>query len=786
MKISVITTLFNYKCYILECVKSVISQDFTDLEMIIVDDGSSDGGPEYVERKFQNDPRVKLVRLSKNYGYSVAKNVGISMSSGDFICMLDADDMLMPSSLSKRYNKIKEGFDLVHGWAYNFSKNRRWENELRKKWIDNKKPVYQWKNIHPQCVLLRKNIHNLVGLYDEDLRCKSDREMWARIYNHGFKIGFIDEPVALYRQHGDQMHKSPWKIKNNKRLSSELLSLVEIRKTDLSECKILSNYNWKEKILSKQKLNNTDAEPIARENPADLYPEEFFSKRTKDKHNWGVAMGKYLAMKLGSSSMIDWGCGIGSLISGAKEQGVNKVLGIEVGYEAAKPYLVENIKQDVMYGNAAEKSDFGKFDTAVSVEVAEHLLPEQADMFCENIANSSSRMIVITAARPGQEGVYHFNCQPKEYWINKIQKFGFLYRSDLSEKISKGWKDNVPGIPSYLTQNVMVFKIDSKCPEDIKKKISNKFLAQDSIRISFDLPDNDSSGKHKFFQRVRENISDFGCKIVSSHEKSDIHFYINNPNKKSIVNIKRLDGVYFDGTHGTKVRNAGILHSMKVSDGIIYQSKYCKDYACKILNFNSNKPNAIIYNGCDPREFLVEPKDIGFPYFLALCKWRRHKRLKESVDGFLRAEINGVKLVVCGPPDYHVSHPSVIYAGDLHREELARYIAGCIGTVHLAWIDWCPNSVVESVVAGKQVIHTNSGGTSEIVKHRGYIVNDKVWHGEQASPKNPPDISIDEVANAYINSYKNPISNFEYDDLLISNSSKKYVEFGISVLRNKK
>jgi hypothetical protein len=89
-------------------------------------------------------------------------------------------------------------------------------------------------------------------------------------------------------------------------------------------------------------------------------------------------------------------------------------------------------------------------------------------------------------------------------------------------------------------------------------------------------------------------------------------------------------------------------------------------------------------------------------------------------------------------------------------------------------------------VAGKQVIHTNSGGTSEIVKHRGYIVNDKVWHGEQASPKNPPDISIDEVANAYINSYKNPISNFEYDDLLISNSSKKYVEFGISVLRNKK
>jgi glycosyltransferase involved in cell wall biosynthesis len=786
MKISVVTTLFNYKSYIVDCIKSVVTQDFYDLEMIVVDDGSTDGGPECVERKFAEDSRVKLVRLNKNYGYSVAKNVGISMSSGSFICMLDADDMLMPSSLSKRYNKILEGFDLVHGWAYNFHKNKRWENDLRKKWIENKKPVFQWKNIHPQCVLLKKDLHNSIGLYDEDLKCKSDREMWARIFNHGFKIGFIDEPVALYRQHPSQMHKSPWKIKNNKRLASELLSLVEIRKSDISECQMLSNYNWKDKILSKQKLNNSEAEPMARENPALLYGEDFFSKRTSNKHDWGLEMGKYLSMKLNLSSVIDWGCGIGSLISGAKLQGVEKLLGVEVGYDAAKPYLVENVKDNIVYGNAAHKCDFGKFDAAVSIEVAEHLLPEQADVFCDNLANSSSRIIVITAARPGQEGVYHFNCQPKEYWINKIQKLGFTYRQDLSDKISKGWRENVPGIPSYLTQNVMVFKIDSKCPDDIKKKNIHIGKSADIIKVSFDLPDNDSSGKHKFFQRVRENLHFFNCKPVGSAEKSDIHFYINNPSKKSVVNIKRLDGVYFDGTNSTKVKNSGILNSMKIADGIVFQSQYCKDYGCKILNFNSHKPNAVIYNGCDPSEFTVAPKEIGCPYFLALCKWRRHKRLRESVDGFIKANIDGVKLVVCGPPDYRVDHPGVIYAGDLNRSDLARYIAGCIGTVHLAWIDWCPNSVVESIVAGKQVIHTNSGGTSEIVKNRGYMVSDTVWHGEQASPKNPPQINLDEIALAYIKSYRNPIINFNYNDLLISNSVKQYIEFGISVLRSKK
>ena len=72
--------------------------------------------------------------------------------------------------------------------------------------------------------------------------------------------------------------------------------------------------------------------------------------------------------------------------------------------------------------------------------------------------------------------------------------------------------------------------------------------------------------------------------------------------------------------------------------------------------------------------------------------------------------------------------------------DLSRYIKGCIGTVHLAWIDWCPNSVVESIMAGKQVIHTNSGGTQEIVNGRGYQVKDKIWIGEKASPKSPPEI----------------------------------------------
>jgi hypothetical protein len=89
-------------------------------------------------------------------------------------------------------------------------------------------------------------------------------------------------------------------------------------------------------------------------------------------------------------------------------------------------------------------------------------------------------------------------------------------------------------------------------------------------------------------------------------------------------------------------------------------------------------------------------------------------------------------------------------------------------------------------MAGKQVIHTNSGGTQEIVRGRGYQVGDIVWRGEQANPKDPPGISLPEIAKAYVNSIKKPIINFDNSDLHIKLSVKKYMDFGMSLLGNKK
>jgi glycosyltransferase involved in cell wall biosynthesis len=234
-KVSVITTLYNYRKYIVDAIESFFNQDFVESEMIIIDDGSTDDAYEVIE-KYKGD-RLKYVRLNINMGYSYAKNIGIKHANSDILVMLDADDMLVRDGVSTRYNKLIEGYDFVHGPCLDYKdgkmggRNRMWELWLKE---------HTYTYVHAQGVMLKKNIHREIGLYDESLRSKSDREFFARVFNHGYKIGVVDVDVAIYRKHGQQMHRSKEKMVINKQLQKEVLKKIEKRKTDLSDLIFLS------------------------------------------------------------------------------------------------------------------------------------------------------------------------------------------------------------------------------------------------------------------------------------------------------------------------------------------------------------------------------------------------------------------------------------------------------------------------------------------------------------------------------------------------------------------
>jgi len=232
-KVSVIVTLYNYRKYIKDAIKSFLDQDFIDSEMIIVDDASTDM-PQYVIAPFLSD-RVRYIHLDKNKGYSHAKNVGIKESRSEILVMLDADDMLAPHSISKRYEKIMEGFDFVHGPALDLKNGKLSKSKMWGQWKS--KNIYKY--VHAQTAMLRKDIHRKIGLYDEGLRSKSDREMFARIFNHGFSISFVKIPVAIYRNHPKQMHRSKEKLLINKKLQKIVLEKIKARKKDLSGLEML-------------------------------------------------------------------------------------------------------------------------------------------------------------------------------------------------------------------------------------------------------------------------------------------------------------------------------------------------------------------------------------------------------------------------------------------------------------------------------------------------------------------------------------------------------------------
>lgn len=101
-KLSIIIPLYNKEEYVERCISSVIAQDFTDYELIIVNDGSTDKSAEIAARKF-SEKRIHLINTS-NRGVSVARNIGLKEAKGEFLIFIDADDYISPNYLSNIIN----------------------------------------------------------------------------------------------------------------------------------------------------------------------------------------------------------------------------------------------------------------------------------------------------------------------------------------------------------------------------------------------------------------------------------------------------------------------------------------------------------------------------------------------------------------------------------------------------------------------------------------------------------------------------------------------------------
>lgn len=113
--ISILVPVYNVEQYLPRCIESVLSQDFQDWEMILVDDGSSDKSPQICDEFAEKDSRIKVIH-KQNGGQVEARQAGLDAAKGEYLMFLDSDDWLMPHAITTLYNYAELGdYDIVRG-----------------------------------------------------------------------------------------------------------------------------------------------------------------------------------------------------------------------------------------------------------------------------------------------------------------------------------------------------------------------------------------------------------------------------------------------------------------------------------------------------------------------------------------------------------------------------------------------------------------------------------------------------------------------------------------------
>lgn len=205
--VSVITAAYNVSGYIAEAIISVKKQTYENWEMLIVDDNSTDDTFDIAQRFSSEDKRIRVFKLESHSGLPAApRNFGIKNSRGEYIAFLDADDIWLPEKLEKQVKVLEEDRDafLIYSkyiLQENYCKHQIFPKKGYHGFIFN--DLFLSNNFIPCLTVVMRN-SNGAFLFDEDRRLKAieDFDLWLTI-SMKKKISFINEPLAIYRAHGN-------------------------------------------------------------------------------------------------------------------------------------------------------------------------------------------------------------------------------------------------------------------------------------------------------------------------------------------------------------------------------------------------------------------------------------------------------------------------------------------------------------------------------------------------------------------------------------------------------
>ncbi|MBI1245689.1 MAG: glycosyltransferase [Alphaproteobacteria bacterium] len=206
-RLSVLMTVYNGGRYLRPAIDSVLAQDFSDFEFIIVDDGSTDGSVDVV--RAVGDPRIRLHVNDRNRGQTPSLNIGLRLCRGAFIARLDADDLCLPGRFRRQVAFLDAHPDIgilggsvtvIDGEGRPGERSPLPTDDAALRWLSMTRNPF-----HHPAVTLRHDLIERTGHYfDEQYGANQDYDLWDRLLPHT-QIANLAEDVVAYRVHGNNI-----------------------------------------------------------------------------------------------------------------------------------------------------------------------------------------------------------------------------------------------------------------------------------------------------------------------------------------------------------------------------------------------------------------------------------------------------------------------------------------------------------------------------------------------------------------------------------------------------
>jgi len=215
-EVTIYITNYNYGRYIEKAIKSCINQTFKNIDIVIIDDGSTDNSKNVIKQFSQKYKNIFVI-FQKNKGLIKSCNRALYSAKGKYILRLDADDWLHKNAIKIMYNYLENNNRAEFVFSDYYEVNDKGKILFQyKRHNFNKVKMYD-QPAHGACALFRTQTLKLMGGYDEKFTCQDGLDIWLR-YIKKFQTYNINQPLFYYRQHNLSLTKNRGKILKNRNL----------------------------------------------------------------------------------------------------------------------------------------------------------------------------------------------------------------------------------------------------------------------------------------------------------------------------------------------------------------------------------------------------------------------------------------------------------------------------------------------------------------------------------------------------------------------------------------